>query len=486
MINTNNTEAGDYRLIANKNKQALLEILKILRRDNKRSRSAIEKVFGSDEATKITTKQAIALNDILKKLHPSDICNILESLTISDRLTVWQLTSRNLTGSVLQGMETDVKNFLLENTDENKLVEALSLMSADDVSGILKELPQELAEKIKTHLPKKLNTAIGVHEQFNKEQVGSHMRLDTKAISADLTAGTLLRAIRHSSISDTTDSLIVVDRSKRPLGVLKLTSLLTCNPNTKINSLLNHQWLVLSAVDNIRTAINAFERYKVNEAAVIDRDGILIGKLLSSDIMSFLQNEEKEDNYEAVGLSSNYDVFSNAWNAAKVRWVWLCFNLSAAFISTFVISMFEDTIAKFVILASLMPIVVAIAGNTGNQTLVLLLQANASGKISKANFLDICYREMGVAFINGTLWGSVAGLITYLIYSDFSQTLKLSLIMQLGILLNILLGTIVALFAPLMLRKLGFNPSLGSPILLTFTTDSGGFLIFLALAYVFL
>ena len=464
----------------------MLEILKILRRDNRRSRSAIEKVFGSDEATKITTKQAIALNDILKKLHPSDICNILESLTISDRLTVWQLTSRNLTGSVLQGMETDVKNFLLENTDENKLVEALSLMSADDVSSILKELPQELAEKIKIHLPKKLNAAISVHAQFNKEQVGSHMRLDTKAISADLTAGTLLRAIRHSSISDTTDSLIVVDRSKRPLGVLKLTSLLTCNPNTKINSLLNHQWLVLSAVDNIRTAINAFERYKVNEAAVIDRDGILIGKLLSSDIMSFLQNEEKEDNYEAVGLSSNYDVFSNAWNAAKVRWMWLCFNLSAAFISTFVISMFEDTIAKFVILASLMPIVVGIAGNTGNQTLVLLLQANASGKISKANFLDICYREMGVAIINGTLWGSVAGLITYLIYSDFSQTLKLSLIMQLGILLNILLGTIVALFAPLILRKLGFNPSLGSPIILTFTTDSGGFLIFLALAYIFL
>lgn len=132
-----------------------------------------------------------------------------------------------------------------------------------------------------------------------------------------------------------------------------------------------------------------------------------------------------------------------------------------------------------------MPVVASMAGNSGNQTLTLLVRSMAMGQVTEANQTDLIKKELIVSVINGLLGGVVAGLFVWLLYFDSSQGLLLGGVMALAMLLNIIVGACVGLAVPLILKYFHLDPAMGGSVLLTFTTDSGGFLIFLGLASLF-
>jgi len=129
-----------------------------------------------------------------------------------------------------------------------------------------------------------------------------------------------------------------------------------------------------------------------------------------------------------------------------------------------------------------MPIVAAIAGNSGNQTVALIVRALAFEEINRSNARGLLRKELSIALVNGILWGSVAGIFAWLLYGNVS----LGFVMLGAMLLNLIVGAGVGMLVPLFLQKMGRDPAIGSSVLLTFSTDSMGFLIFLGLATVFL
>ena len=203
------------------------------------------------------------------------------------------------------------------------------------------------------------------------------------------------------------------------------------------------------------------------------------------EVVDVIREESEEDAFGAVGLDDEQDLFGSVWESAKSRWVWLGVNLCTAFFASRVISAFDGTIERVVALAALMPIVAGMAGNSGNQTLTLLVRSLAMGQVTEANKRDLLRKEIGVAVINGVLWGVIAGLCAWALYWDAPEGKTLGIVMCLAMLLNILQGAVVGLAVPLVLKKLGRDPAMGGSVLLTFTTDSGGFLIFLGLATFF-
>ncbi|MBR4940188.1 MAG: magnesium transporter, partial [Burkholderiaceae bacterium] len=197
------------------------------------------------------------------------------------------------------------------------------------------------------------------------------------------------------------------------------------------------------------------------------------------------REESEEDALAAVGLSDEQDLYGSVWEAARSRWIWLGLNLCTAFFASRVISAFEDTISQVVALATLLPIVAGIAGNTGNQTLTLLVRSLAMGQVTDATTVDLFKKELGVAVINGLMWGLIAGGFAWLLYADSDIGMRLGLVMFLAMMLNIVVGALVGLIVPLILKRMGRDPAMGASVLLTFITDSGGFLIFLGLATLF-
>ena len=160
----------------------------------------------------------------------------------------------------------------------------------------------------------------------------------------------------------------------------------------------------------------------------------------------------------------------------------LAINLVTAFIASRVIGVFEDSIEKLVALAALMPIIAGIGGNSGNQTITMIVRALALGQLNPGNARKLFAKELGVSAVNGLVWGSIVGLFAFFIY----HSVPLSLVMTLAMMLNLLLAALLGVFIPLTLHKMGRDPAAGSSVLITAVTDSGGFFIFLGLATLFL
>jgi magnesium transporter len=166
----------------------------------------------------------------------------------------------------------------------------------------------------------------------------------------------------------------------------------------------------------------------------------------------------------------------------KNRWAWLAVNLVTAFIASRVIGAFEDSIAELVALAALMPIVAGIGGNSGNQTSTMIVRALALGQIEGTYWRKLLAKELGVALLNGALWGTLLGAIAYAFYDNIA----LGGVLALAMILNLILAALVGVAIPWLRARLGRDPAAGSSVLITGCTDSGGFFIFLGLATLFL
>jgi magnesium transporter len=225
-----------------------------------------------------------------------------------------------------------------------------------------------------------------------------------------------------------------------------------------------------------------FERDNLLSAAVIDADGKLMGRLTIDEIVDVVYEETDNDLRRMGGLSNDDDVFAPVSKAVKTRWAWLAVNLCTAFIASRVIDGFEHTISQLVALASLMPIVAGIGGNTGNQTITMIVRAMALQHIQPGSFSFLILREMGVAVINGLVWGGIMGAVTWWLYSDP----QLGAVMTLAMMLNLLMAAMMGVIIPMVMVKLGRDPAVGSSVMITAITDTGGFFIFLGLATIFL
>ncbi len=175
-------------------------------------------------------------------------------------------------------------------------------------------------------------------------------------------------------------------------------------------------------------------------------------------------------------------MFSPVGRAVRTRWSWLAINLCTAFIASRVIGLFEDTISQLVALAALMPIVAGIGGNTGNQTITMIVRALALHHIQQGSVSFLMLRELGVALINGLVWGGIMGLVTYLLYGDPAM----GAVMTLAMMLNLLMAAVMGVTIPMTMARLGRDPAIGSSVMITAITDTGGFFIFLGLATLFL
>ena len=170
------------------------------------------------------------------------------------------------------------------------------------------------------------------------------------------------------------------------------------------------------------------------------------------------------------------------WKSLRNRWAWLAINLVTAFMASRVIGLFEDSIEKLVALAALMPIVAGIGGNSGNQTITMIVRAMALDQVSTGNTSRLIRKELGVGLVNGIVWGGVIGVVAYLLYDSWS----LGVVMTAAMVLNLLLAALMGVLIPMTLVRLGRDPALGASVMITAVTDSGGFFIFLGLASLFL
>ena len=427
----------------------------------------------------VSKKNISSLESLLDDLHPADIADILESLPVQKRLVLWDLVKSENEGDILIEVSDSVRQTLIADMDSTELLAAAEQLETDEIADIAPDLPEEVLKDLLENLDIQNRERLQSVLSYPEDSVGSIMEFEITTIREDLTLEVVLNYLRKiKKLPNHTDKLFVVDKDGLILGVLPLERIIVNAPTTIVKNIMAKEVVLFKPEDLADEASNAFERYDLVTAPVVDENKKLVGRLTVEAVMDFIRQESDNEKFSMAGLREEEDIFSSIWKSVQNRWAWLAINLLTAFIASRVIGIFEGSIEKVVALAALMPIIASIGGNSGNQTTAMIVRALAIGQLTQSSIRSLLYKEISVALLNGLIWGSIVGLFAFYLYNNAD----LGFVMASAMVLNLILAAIMGVLMPLLMHRLGKDPAVGSSVLITAMTDSGGFFIFLGLA----
>ena len=427
----------------------------------------------------VSKKNISSLESLLDDLHPADIADILESLPVQKRLVLWDLVKSENEGDILIEVSDSVRQTLIADMDSTELLAAAEQLETDEIADIAPDLPEEVLKDLLENLDIQNRERLQSVLSYPEDSVGSLMEFEITTIREDLTLEVVLNYLRKiKKLPNHTDKLFVVDKDGLILGVLPLERIIVNSPTTKVKNVMAKEVVLFKPEDLADEASYAFERYDLVTAPVVDEKKKLVGRLTVEAVMDFIRQESDNEKFSMAGLREEEDIFSSIWKSVQNRWAWLAINLLTAFIASRVIGIFEGSIEKVVALAALMPIIASIGGNSGNQTTAMIVRALAIGQLTQSSIRSLLYKEISVALLNGLIWGSIVGLFAFYLYDNAD----LGFVMAGAMVLNLILAAIMGVLMPILMHRLGKDPAVGSSVLITAMTDSGGFFIFLGLA----
>ena len=415
----------------------------------------------------------------LARMHPADIAFVLERLPTDDRLELWALVDAERRGGVLLELADGVRDSLIAAMPQREIVDAAEHLESDEIAYLVPSLPQDTVAALLSSLDQRERHKVREMLAFPEGTVGALMDIEMVTVRDDVVIEVVLRYLRrHEELPDPFDQVFVVDRDGVLVGILRLKDLLTHDPDRPVAEVMLREPLTFSTHDPASDAVGVFERYDLVSVPVVNLHQRLTGVLHFAAVMDFISEQAESQQLKQVGLTEDEDLFAPVMDSARNRWPWLGLNLLTALVASRVIGAFEATIQQQVALAALMPVVASIGGNTGNQTVALVIRGMALEQIVASSLWVVVRKELSIALVNGLLWGSVVALAALLFYRQPA----LSLVMGSAVAANLLIASLAGVFIPLGLKQTGRDPVLGSSVLLTFVTDAMGFLIFLGLA----
>jgi len=459
--------------------QALMErqelVSQLVARDHTDKQGLVQSLVARQHAVELETK--------LNRLHPADTAFVLESLPAEQRDAAWQLIHREQRGAILLELAEAVQTDLVELLSDDELIALGKQLSSTDFADLVENLPEERAAVVLARLEAGERRQVQTALSFPEDSVGALMEPDVVTVRDHLTLEEATASLRgRRGLPEQLTSIFVVDRDNVLQGVLPLARLLLGEPGVKVSAVMEPDPVHFTTSDKADEAAQAFERYDLIAAPVVNLHRHVVGWITVDKVVDRLSEDTFKQSLGQVGLDEDFDLFGPVWQSGRRRWIWLGLNLLTAFVASRVIGVFEGSIERLAALAALMPIVASIGGNTGNQTVALVIRGLALSQLNESNRRYLLRKELSISALNGAVWGLLMGAATWLLYGSP----ELAGVMAAAMLLNMLLAATAGVLCPLILERLGRDPVMGSSILLTGITDSMGFLIFLGLATAFL
>jgi len=416
---------------------------------------------------------------LVNTLAPAEIGNLLESLPPGKREVVWGLVDPEDDGEVLVHVGEEVRESLLADMDPDEIIAAVEDLDIDDLADLVEDLPDTVIDEVLKSMDRENRERLEQVLSYPEDTAGRLMNPDVVTVRADVNVDVVLRYLRlRGELPDHTDHLFVVSRRHQYLGRLSLAALVTHEDNTPINRLIDDEQPAIDVGESAEEVARQFSDHDWVSAPVVDDNNILLGRITIDDVVDIIRAQAEHQALGAAGLDEEEDLFSPIKRAVRGRVVWLGINLGTAFLAASVIGQFELTLQKVVALAVLMPIVAGVGGNAAVQVLTLMVRGIALGQVGQSNARILLWKEMRVALINGTLIGTVVGLIAFVWF----QSLLLSIVITLALIINFCAAALAGVLLPLLLKRMNVDPAVAGTVVVTAVTDVMGFFSFLGLA----
>ncbi|NPU92797.1 MAG: magnesium transporter [Gammaproteobacteria bacterium] len=416
---------------------------------------------------------------MLRGMSAAEIAHLIESSPPRERNLLWQLLEKEDEGEVLQYLNEEIAAQFLRHREAEEIISAVEGFDADDFADLLQELPHKVMKQVLESMDEQNRHRIEAILSFPEDTAGGLMNTDIITIRPDISLDVVLRYLRrHESLPEATDTLLVVNRSGKFVGTLPLTTLLVKDPVMLVREAMITDATAIRADQSAKDVASIFEREDLVSAPVVDREGLLLGRITVDDVVDVILEGADHSLMSMAGLDEYEDTFAPVLRSTRRRAVWLGINLATAFLASAVVGLFEHTLEKVVALAVLMPVVASMGGIAGTQTLTLVIRGMALGHVGSANARWLLTREMAVGFLNGLMWAVVVGAVASAWFGDYI----LGGVLAVAMIINLVMAAAAGAALPMTLQRLGIDPALSGGVILTTVTDCVGFFTFLGLA----
>jgi len=433
------------------------------------------------------------IRDALSTLEPIDIADLVHALDPDDAVIAFRVLPRQLAADAFAELTADSQELLLEELGDERAARLVESMDPDDRVAVLDELPVEVASQLIERFSPRNRKITQAILGYDSESVGRIMTPDYVRIRPDWTVARALDHIRrYGHDAETIHWVYVVDREGELLDDLHIRKLLLAEPDSTIAQLMDNEFLSLRADEDREEAVRMMSRYDRTALPVVDSLGLLVGIVTVDDVADIAEEEFTEDVQKLGGMAALDLPYMSTGLGEMLRkrgvWLALLFVMQVGTIA--VISHFEESLAKAVVLASFIPLVISCGGNTGSQAATMLVRALSVGDIDTSDWWRVARKEL----LTGIGLGSVLGVLGFVTVSVASQLgfvatespVRVGVAVGIAVVLIVTWATIVGSLLPILLVRIGLDPATSSTPLIATLMDVSGLLIYFSIALLLL
>ena len=438
-----------------------------------------EKIF--EILSKKSEDKFIQIQKILSKMDSHEIAHCLESTPSEQRKVIWSIIDKSNEADVLSELGEEIQQDLFDEISNEELLDLVQNLELDEMVDILQNLPKQRISFLLSKMTKIDRERVEMVLEYPEDSAGGLLNNDIISVQKDSTLNLVLEYLRSiGDIPENTDKLFVVSKNNNFIGELKISKIISSNPELKVSDVMDDKPHSFMVNESDKEVSKFFEQNDLISAAVVNDKNELIGRITIDDVVDVIIEDADQNFLSMAGIAE--DTFSPPARAARRRIVWLGLNLITAFVAALAINIFQDAIDKIVYLAVLMPIVASMGGVAATQTLTIVLRGLTLEQISSSNLGWLFKRELAVAILNGIVLSLIISLVTYVWFNE----LILSALIASAMIINLLSSVVAGVSVPIILRRLNQDPAIAGSVIVTTVTDVVGFVSFLGLATIFL
>tara|TARA_B100001093_G_scaffold35507_1_gene30547 strand:- start:123 stop:1502 length:1380 start_codon:yes stop_codon:yes gene_type:complete len=432
---------------------------------------------------KIKSSDFKFINQTLEDLHPSDVANLIENLSSETRAKLIEIEEFDIDPEIFVEINESIQTEILQLLSSDSIAKIIKRLESDNAISIIENLNSDKKNSVLDKLPPKDRFLLEEGLSYPEDSAARIMQRAFTAIPSDWSVGQTIDYLRESKdLPEEFLEIFVVDNDFKPIGIVPSSRVLRTPREKKMNAIMREMPVLISVHMDKEEVGHTFENYNLLSAGVVNKNNKLVGMITADDVVTVVQEEAEEDVLRLAGVGDE-EITDSVFVKTKRRFNWLLLNLFTALLATWVISLFGASIEQMVALAFLMPIVASMGGNAGMQTLAVTIRAIATKELSSGNFNKVVGKEFLIGILNGIIFA----IITAIIVQFWFQELKLSLLIGISMVLNMIVAGLFGILVPVSLKKVNIDPALASSVFVTTITDVIGFLSFLGIgSYFFL
>lgn len=416
---------------------------------------------------------------LLARLHPADVARLIPLLTPDERSRLLDtLLELRLAARVLRELDAETQTTLLALLPDESLASLLRRLSANDAADLVQRLEPERQAAVLALLDRPFAAQLANLMRYGVATAGGLMDPQAPHFNAEQSVDETLRQVRQLAEGRKLFYLYITDERSHLLGIVSLWQLVSASPDRRLRDIMSTDIVTVRVDTPEEEVARVFARYDLLVIPVVDEEGLLAGAITVDDVLDVVEEQATEDLYHLANLNVHEGVATPALRSVRLRLPWLLVNLLTAFLAASVVSAFQGTIGKYVVLAVFMPIVAGMGGNTGTQTLTLMVRALALGQMDFRRTGTIVLRQTAIGLLSGLITGGLLAIVAL----AWEKNAVLSAVLFVAQTVNLSVAGLFGAAVPLTLRRMNLDPALGSSVLVTTATDVFGFVAFLGTA----